>query len=108
MRLELPQLKYADENGNQVELRYSVTPADGEPMSLIFGSGDAYVEDIEVNGVKGLYKRVKENNLAVIIGNLQEVQWLERQGDRMVLYRLSTSSSTLTREQLLAFAAQVN
>ena len=104
---DLPVTGYTTVYRNGEHTIYFTVDPIAEPLRFeAMMSGDAALEQVQVDGAEAAYTR-NENSLFADSGVYQEITWLEEREGRTVIHSVGTDSDAVSKEQLLEAAGSL-
>ncbi|TDG00393.1 hypothetical protein [Paenibacillus piri] len=100
-----PGLIYVNSNQDRIEIRFQVMPTSNSQVGLKISTGTSTTaEKIDLSGKTGFYTRNNSTFLSDT-GKLDTISWVEELSDgQTALYEVSTSSSNVSKAELLLIA----
>lgn len=103
--LDSPGLVYTNEQQDQIEIRYQVMPEAMKKLDVRMKTGESTtMEKISVKGSLEGYYTMNPNNVFSESGYMQDLNWIEQEGGRTVMYHIQSSSAKVTKADLLLVA----
>ncbi|MCR8632676.1 hypothetical protein [Paenibacillus radicis (ex Xue et al. 2023)] len=101
---ESPRLVYINNSRDQIEISYSVVPSSDKNTDMkIKTSTSSTADHVKVAGVDAYYT-VNSNSFLSETGIVKDINWLEQQNGRTLIYHVTSPSINVSKEDLLFVA----